>query len=143
VKCEVIIDPNSEEKVVIYAKEESELVKNIKILAEQNTKTLHGYTNNEIVNLNPYDIHCFCIIDNKVFALCEKQRYLLKERLYSLEDKLPKNFIKINQSCLANIEKIEKFDTSITGTLKIYFKNGHIDYVSRRQLKFIKERLGI
>ena len=142
-KCEVIIDSDCEEKVVIYAKEESILVREIKNLAEQESTVLLGYLNSEITSLNICDIHCICIIDNKVYALCDENRYLLKERLYTLEQKLPKNFVKINQSCLANIKMMEKFDTSISGTLKIRFKNGHTDYVSRRQLKAIKERLGI
>ena len=71
------------------------------------------------------------------------EEYLLKERLYSLEEKLPETFVRINQSCLANIKKMDRFDTTISGTLKIQFKNGHMDYVSRRQLKTVKERIGI
>ena len=78
-----------------------------------------------------------------MYAVCEKNKYLLKKRLYLLEEKLPESFVKINQSCLANIKKTERFDTSISGTLKIRFKNGDTDYVSRRQLKAVKERLGI
>ena len=52
-------------------------------------------------------------------------------------------FIYINQGCLANINLIDRFDASIGGTLLIIFKSGYKDYVSRRQLKKIKERLGI
>ena len=52
-------------------------------------------------------------------------------------------FIKINQSTVANITKIERFETSIGGSLSVRFKNGYRDYVSRRNLKKIKERMGI
>lgn len=142
-KCEIIIEPHCEEKVVVYAREENALVKEIKRLTQESSTVLLGYNDSEIVNLNLMEVHCISVIGNKVYALCDSKRYLLKERLYSLEEKLPKTFVKINQSCLANIKKMESFDTSISGTLKIRFKNGHIDYVSRRQLKLIKERLGI
>ncbi len=142
-KCEIIIDPVCEEKVLIYAKEKSALIEEIKKLAEQNQTELLGYKNSEISKLDLTDINCISVINNKVYAVCDKERYLLKERLYSLEEKLPENFVKINQSCLANIRKMERFDTSISGTLKIRFKNGYTDYVSRRQLKTIKERIGI
>ncbi|MBQ7289239.1 MAG: LytTR family transcriptional regulator [Clostridia bacterium] len=142
-KCEIIIDSFCEEKVVVYAKEKNALVEEIKKLVEQSSTALLGYKDSEITNLNLIDIHCISVISNKVYALCDKERYLLKERLYSLQEKLPDTFVKINQSCLANIKNIERFDTSISGTLKIRFKNGHIDYVSRRQLKLIKERIGI
>ena len=142
-KCEIIIDPSCQERVVIYAKEESSLVQEIKQLAEESEKELFGYTENEIVKLNPADIYYISVIGGKVYATVGKEKFLLKERLYLLEEKLPEGFVKINQSCLANIKKTERFDTSISGTLKIRFKNGDTDYVSRRQLRAVKERLGI
>lgn len=142
-KCEIIINPECEEKIVVYAREESALTKEIQNLARQHSPELLGYKDNEIFKLNPLDIHYISIISGKVYAACEKEKYILKERLYSLEEKLPESFIKINQSCLANIKKIKRFDTSISGTLKIRFENGDTEYVSRRQLKTIKERIGI
>jgi len=60
-----------------------------------------------------------------------------------LEEKLSSDFIKINQSCIVNIKKIEKFSASIYGTLNIKLKNGYSDYVSRRNMKKIKERFGL
>lgn len=142
-KCEIIFDSNAEEKVVIYARENSALIEDIKQLAEKGNLGLVGYNEKEMVTLNPFEIYCVTVMDNKIFAICEDESLQLKERLYSLEEKLPETFIKINKSTLANIQKIERFDASISGTLKILFKNGYVDYVSRRQLKTIKERLGI
>lgn len=142
-KCEIIVDPLCEEKVVIYAKEKNALVEQIRKLAEQNATEFLGYKGSQIIRLELEDICCITVINNKVYAVGDNEQYLIKERLYAAEAKLPDYFIKINQSCLANIKKIERFDTSISGTLKVRFKNGHIDYVSRRQLKHIKERLGI
>ena len=142
-KCEIIIDKNTEEKVVIYAKEATKLVQEIKQLAEASHVGLLGYNGKEIVTLNPADIYCVTVIGGKVCAVCEREHLQLKERLYILEEKLPDCFLKINQSCIANTQKIERFDASISGTLKVRFKNGHTDYVSRRQLKQVKERMGI
>ena len=142
-KCEIIIDPVADERIVIYAKEKSVLVEEIRKIAEQSDAELFGYKDNEIVKLNLIDVHCISVIKNKVYAFLDAEQYVLKERLYVIEERLPQSFVKINQSCLANIKKMERFDTSVSGTLKIHFKNGHTDYVSRRQLKSIKERLGI
>ena len=142
-KCEIIIDPLCEEKVIVYAKEESDAVKEIKRIAMQLSSEILGYNGSEIIKLDLLDIQYITITAGKVYAVCEKDKYQLRERLYSLEEKLPSCFVKINQSCLANIKKTDRFDTSISGTLKIRFKNGDTDYVSRRQLKTVKERLGI
>lgn len=141
-KCEIIIDNNCEEKIIVYARDESPLVKEIKRLADE-SEAIIGYKDKQIINLNPYEIICVTVIGNKVYAVCENEQFLLKERLYTLEEKLPDTFIKINQSCIANTTKIERFDSSISGTMKLHFRNGWSDYVSRRQLKFIKERFGI
>ncbi len=142
-KCEVIIDPACEEKVIIYARENSKQIEDIKKLVEEIGTELVGYGNREIKVLNPADICCVTVLDGKVYAVCEQEQLLLKQRLYEVEKLLPETFVKINQSCLANLRKVERFDASISGTLMLRFQNGHRDYVSRRQLKHVKERLGI
>lgn len=142
-KCEIIIDPNCQERVVIYAREDSPLLYSIRQFVEESSPGLMGFRDGKTVKLNPYDIHCITVIDRKVYAICETEQLQLKERLYTLEEQLPPVFVKVNQSCLANITKIEKFDASISGTLKLHFKNGYTDYVSRRQLRAVKERIGI
>lgn len=142
-KCEIVIDPNGEEKVIICAREESRLVREIRRLAEESDTAIVGYKDKEMVPLDVDDIYCVTVVQNKVYAVCESDRFLLKERLYTVEEKLSTSFIKINQSCIANIRKIERFDASVSGTLKVHFKNGYVDYVSRRQLKVLKERIGM
>ena len=142
-KCEIIIDENSDEKVIIYAKAHTPEIAQIQHLAEQTHAELLGYRDQKIVRLNPAQLDCISIIGGKVFAISGKEHWNLKQRLYALETQLPETFVKINQSCMANISRIGSFDASISGTLRVHFKSGHIDYVSRRQLKHVKERLGI
>ena len=79
----------------------------------------------------------------KVFAMTSDGRYQLKGRLYQIEDMLSDNFIKINQSCVANIKMIKRFDASISGQLTVYFQNGYRDYVSRRNIKAVKQKFGL
>ena len=141
---EVILDKKLEnEKVVIYAKENSDIIDEIKNIIEKSDTRIAGYKDSEIKLLEQKDITCVAVDGGRVFAICDDSRFLLKERLYTVEDKLDGNFVKINQSCIANIEKIQMFETSIGATLKVKFKNGYCDYVSRRQLKAVKERLGL
>lgn len=142
-KCEIIIDTAAEEKVVIYAREHNQIVEQLRQLAEASEWGLVGYNGKEIVTLKPADLYCVTVLDGKVYAICEQEQFQLKERLYVLEEKLPATFLKINQSCLANISRIERFDATISGTLKVRFRNGYTEYVSRRQLKLVKERLGL
>ena len=143
-KYTIIIDKNREEEVIVYAKEKSELTDEIERLVSDNNLGFIGYDKNgEGVNLTADEVYCFTAEDNKIFAITEKEKLRLKCRLYQLEEVLPEYFVKINQSCVANIRKIARFDTSVSGTLLIKFKNGYKDYVSRRQMKAVKERLGL
>ncbi len=147
-KCEVIFETKGEEKVVIHARESRPqihaLAEEIRRLTEEFTTDFIGYNDRkEIVKLAPADIYCLTVLDNRVCAVCKNETFRLKERLYVLEARLPDTFVKVNQSCIANINHIERFDASISGTLKLRFKNGYTDYVSRRQMKTLKERLGI
>ena len=143
-KYTIIIDKNREEEVIVYAKEKSLLTDEIERLLKENRLELIGYDKNgEGVKLTADEVYCFTVEDNKIFAITEKDKLRIKNRLYQLEEFLPEYFVKINQSCVANIRKIARFDTSVSGTLLIKFKNGYKDYVSRRQMKAVKERLGL
>ena len=142
-KCELHIDKNTDEKVLIYAHEQNKAVEEIKSFVENQDIELIGYKDGEIEKLNPNKVNCFIIENSKIYAITDDDKYHVKIRLYNLEEMLGESFIKINQSCIANIRKIKKFDSSISGTLSVIFKNGYIDYVSRRNIKSIKERLGL
>lgn len=142
-KFKIFIDKNHEEEVIVYAHEKSDLIKEIENLVCENNFEIIGFADKESTRLNFNEIFCFIVEDNKIYAVCEKERFLLKTRLYKLEENLPENFVKINQSCIANIRKIKKFDASVSGSLTVVFKNNYVDYVSRRNVKKVKERLGI
>ena len=142
-KLKLFIDKTRNEEILIYAHEKTPLIEAIEQLVSQENFELIGYTDREAVRLNLADICRFTVEDNKVFAEMLSGQYRLKYRLWQLEEKLPESFVKINQSCIANVRMIDRFDTSISGSLLVKFKNGSTDYVSRRQLKTVKERLGL
>ena len=142
-KCTLIITDEHQEEVVIYARERTKLTDDIEALVIGSVTEIIGYGENQAIRLKTDEVTCFMVEDSKVYALTDKEKYQLKQRLYQLEEMLPDNFVKINQSCIANIRQIKKFDTSVSGTLVINFKNGYKDYVSRRQMKTVKERFGL
>ena len=141
-KCIITIDKEHEEEVLIFAHEKTKLIEDILNLIN-NENVFMGYSDGEAYRLNLSEIYCFTVEDNKVYALTDKDKLRIKLRLYQVEEKLSDDFVKINQSCLANVNKIKKFDTSVSGMLTVTFKNGYRDYVSRRNLKSLKERLGV
>lgn len=141
-KCRVIIDKERDEEVLIYVHEKNKLSEAIEEMVLGYPKQILGYNDRGVVNLNISEVSCFTVYDGKVYAVCDRERLRVKQRLYVLEEMLGDGFVKINQSCIANIGKIARFDTSFAGSLMVIFKNGYKDYVSRRQLKSVKERIG-
>lgn len=142
-KIKIFIKQNRDEEILIYAHEKTALIEAIEQLVLQDSFELIGYIDREAVKLNLAEICRFTVEDNKVFAETLSEQYRLKCRLWQLEENLPDGYVKINQSCIANIRMIDRFDTSISGSMLVKFKNGSSDYVSRRQLKTVKERLGL
>lgn len=140
-KCTVILDNTREEEIIIYAHQKSETIQRIEQIATQDAACLNGFLRGEAVRLDLDDIYCFATQEGRLYAVCSDETYLLKTRLCNVEEILNNDFVKINQSSIANIKKIKKFDATISGTIKIVFKNGYTDYVSRRNIKRVKERL--
>lgn len=142
-KCTVLIDREREEEILIYAHEKTAWIEEIEQFVHGAAMELIGYTQGHTVRITPSDVHCFIVEKNRIYALTDTEKLQLRCRLYQLEEQLGENFIKISQSCIANIKKIRRFNTSISGTLLVDFQNGYTDYVSRRHIKSVKERLGI
>ena len=142
-KFSLILGEEYEGEVVIYAKEENATVSAIRAICEKEEKNIVGYSDGGIYTLSPYEIDCFVSEKDQLFAYSAVGKLRIKSRLSKIEEDLPSCFIRINQSCIANINMIERFDASFSGTLGVIFKNGYRDYVSRRNLKKVKERIGI
>ena len=132
-----------EEEIIVYADRKNALTDSIEQLVHIESTPLVGYKDETAIRLHHTDIHCFSVENNHVFAHTTHEKLLIKSRLYKIEEGLPPNFVKINQSCIVNLAKISRFDTKITGTLSVTMQNGYCDYVSRRNLKTVKERMGL
>ena len=100
-----------------------------------------GHTDDTVKRLSFDEIECITVIDRRVLAIDRcGDRYRISERLRDLECILPKNFIRINKSSLANENYIIKFEATFSGGVDALFKCGYRDYVSRRCFAQIKRR---
>ena len=142
-KFELIIDKDCDERVTVYAHQKTAITQKLEELVREHNFELIGYSGKEAVRLDICEVYCFIAENSRVYAITENEKLLLKCRLYQIEERLGDGWAKLNQSCLANIDRIKRFDASLSGTLKVIFKNGYTDFVSRRQMKTIKERLGL
>ncbi len=142
-KITTVIDPTCEEEIIVRLKEERPIASRIAELIERLDTVLLGYSEGRIERLLPKDLVCVTVDGGRVYAVTADGRFTLKKRLYEIEELLGEDFVKINQSCLVRIDAIKCFETTFGGSLCVRMKNGFGDYVSRRQLKHVKERMKI
>ena len=143
-KHTTVIDPTREEEVIIYAHARTPEIEALETYISRMDTELPGYGDRgEIIPLRPDGICCFTAEEGKVYAHTDEGKLIVRLPLYALEEMLGDQFVRINQSCLGNIRRITRFDASIGGSLMVTFESGHRDYVSRRQLKTVKERMGM
>ena len=142
-KVRIVVDPTREEEVVVFTHERTPLVDEIERLVSDKPLELLGIHDDETVVLEYVKVTRFTVENGKTYAYTEGKCYRVKQRLYQIEEQAPDCFVRIHQSCLANLREIARFEASYSGTLRVVFKNGDVDYVSRRNVRQVKERLGV
>ena len=143
-KLELNIDEKVKETlVVVSANKIDKEVQNLINYIEYSSEYLIGIVEDKASILDIGEIIRVYIEDRKTFVVTLKDTYVVKKKLYEVENMVTRNFIKISQSEIANIKFIKNLDFSNTGTIVIKYKNSDISYVSRRMIKEFKLKLGI
>lgn len=104
-----------------------------------------GMQGNDIFVINVLDIIMFYSEEKSNYCKTKNGIYRIKEKLYYLEEMLPKkDFIRISNSTIININNVKCFNTSIVGKMIVKFKDGSEESISRRRtseiMKFLNER---
>ena len=104
-----------------------------------------GMQGSDIFIIDVSDIITFYSEEKTNYCRTEKGSFKIKEKLYYLEENLPKKkFIRISNSVIVNIDKVKCFNTDIIGSILIKINDGTEEYVSKRRvsdvMKFLKDR---
>ncbi|MDD6302728.1 MAG: LytTR family DNA-binding domain-containing protein [Bacillales bacterium] len=142
-KFSLILDKEKEEEVIVIAKERNELVDSIEKIVNDDNFLLYGVCDDKIIKIDLSQVQFFISNANKTYAYIDNDKYQIKLRLYQIEDLHDQRFLKINQSCIANIHQISSFKVTFGCSLLVEFENGYSEYVSRRELKNVKKRMGL
>jgi DNA-binding LytR/AlgR family response regulator len=145
-QIEIKIDPACTEPrlMVITDKMTDEIQAIVKKLTEDTPQMISGFREDKLEILEQTDIIRVYAAAGKVLAVTGQGEYVLRLRLYELEQRLDKNsFVRISNSEIINLRKVKGFDLSFAGTICVILSNGSITYVSRRYVSKIKQVLGI
>lgn len=128
-----------------YTKDVEELIKLINEVNKSEINTILGKNGNEISILDVNDIMYFYSEDQNNYCKTKNGTFKINEKLYELEEKLPKNnFVRISNSSIINIKYVQCFDVGVVGSILVKFMDNSTQYVSRRRvsqvMKFLKER---
>lgn len=145
-QIEIKMDDNYKEpKIIIMTDKMTDEVNDIvKKLSEEQPQLIAGFKDDSVQVIEPSSIYRVYAQSGKVFAETNKGNYLLRLRLYEVEERLEKfSFVRISNSDIINLKKVKSFDLSFAGTICITLSNGTVTYVSRRTVSKIKKLLGI
>lgn len=102
-------------------------------------ESLVAYQDKEAVSIRCGDVIRIFSANKMVYLETSDGQFRIKERLYEMEEKLDKTrFVRISNSEIVNLRKIQGMDTSVTGTIKMYLQNDIETYVARRYVSKIK-----
>lgn len=134
-----------ETSITINAPELSDEIQNlIQYISNINTipNQIVANKNNKIYFIDLEKVICFFSKDKYNYVRTKEGTYKIKHKLYELEEIFKqKDFIRISNSCIININQVECFDTSILGTVLVKLKDNTQETVSKRNVSQIKKLL--
>ena len=140
---EIKIDPaRAEPTVTVTAPALTEEVR--ALVRSLEPRGLTGWRGEEAIPLEPGDL-LRCYAANKgVYAQSPAGEYLVKLRLYELEERLrPFRFARISHSEIVNLGKVRSLDLKLSGTVRLTLTDGTACYASRRYVRRIREALDL
>ena len=143
---EIKIDPEYEmPKVIILTDKVTDEVNAIvSTLSEEAPKVIAGFREDVLRIIEPDEIKRIYSRGGKVFAETDNGEYLLRQRLYEMEERLDNSrFVRISNSEIINLQRVRCFEMNLVGTICVSFTDSGTTYVSRRYVTKIKKILGV
>jgi DNA-binding LytR/AlgR family response regulator len=129
-------------EVLITCPVKNKTVERIISLVKSVNTQIECYSDDSIKLVNVSDIYYIESIDGKTIVCCEKEKYLVKNRLYQIYEKVKNNgFIQISKYCILNINKLDKFKPLDNNRLEAVLSNGVYLCITRKYIAGIKQIL--
>lgn len=145
-KLDIKIDKSLDETEILI--KTPEITKEVKLITdlikENKPEIILGIKDDKVEILHQNEIIRVYSELGKIYAVTDSGKFLIKKRLYEMENILDKsNFVRISNFEIANFKKVKNLDLSLTGTIGVKYINKEISYVSRRNVSKIKKMLGL
>ena len=145
-QIEINIDEQVKETriVITTAEVDDNINELLRRISEDKPQVIAGFQEDRVRLLDQGEIYRIYAGEGKVFCTAYSGVYVLRMRLYELEERLDKRrFVRISNSEIINLRYAKGFDLSFTGTIRVEMENGETAFVSRRYVSKIKKVLGL
>lgn len=140
-----VTDDLSEDEVLIRCSQVDEPIRKIRQFILEQTRSgpkITFYQQNQEYYFPLEDVLFFETTEEHVYAHTADDAYLIKYRLYELEQMLPPFFTRAAKSTIVNVLRIYSITRNLTSSSLIQFANSHKQvYVSRYYYKELRQRL--
>jgi len=152
VQTQIKIEQCEKPFCVIHASEETDGIKavaeKINMMDERGlSAVVSGWDGDYCIQVKQSELLRIYSLDKKVYLECESEEepLLLKMRLYEFEELAERcgwtDFIRISNTDIVNLSKVQKFDMSFSGIIKVIYGDEKVAIVSRRYMNKIKDRI--
>lgn len=139
------VDGLTEDEVIIRCGRVDDTIKRIHDYIKEQSLLKTGFTfykQNQEYYIPLEEVLFFETDDERVYAHTTDDSYLIKYRLYELEEVLPRCFVRASKSTIINSRQVYSIDRNLTSASLLKFVNSYKQvYVSRHYYKQVKQRL--
>ncbi|MEI6580315.1 MAG: LytTR family DNA-binding domain-containing protein [Eubacteriales bacterium] len=140
-----IVEDSAEDEILIRCRQVNDTIQKIhKYALEQASSSpkITFYKKNQEFYFPLDNVLFFETEGENIFAHTIDDAYLIKYRLYELEEILPRHFVRAAKSTIVNILQVFSITRNITSSSPINFINSHKHvYVSRYYYQQLRQRL--
>ncbi|MBQ1205701.1 MAG: LytTR family transcriptional regulator [Clostridia bacterium] len=142
-KVRVEIDPECDEEIIIRCRNVSDEIARIESLVSSiDPCEMELELGNDLYFVKTERILFFETDGSKTAAHTVDRMYYTDLKLYELEERLPKSFMRISKSCIININAVSSIHKEITGICEAFFRDTVKKvYVSRGYYKQFREKI--
>lgn len=142
-KVRVEIDPECDEEIIIRCRNVSDEISRIESLVSSiDSGEMELELGNKLYFVKTEQILFFETDGSKTAAHTVDRMYYTDLKLYELQERLPKSFMRISKSCIININAVSSIHKEITGICEAFFRDTVKKvYVSRGYYKQFREKI--
>ncbi|MDR3084847.1 MAG: LytTR family transcriptional regulator [Christensenellaceae bacterium] len=144
-KLHIELDPGLyEDEIHILCRSADETIRRIQrfILEQAGGPKLSFFKGSEEYFFPLEDLLFFETDGDAVFAHTGSDAFRVRQRLYELEETLPRAFIRASKGCIVNLAQVYSITRDLSSSSLVRFTGSHKQvFLSRRYYRALKERL--